>query len=203
MGYAKEWLTVDEWQRLETAPDQKEYSRGNPEMRRWRDELLLRTTYRGGLRISEALDLQYPYNFQSDEENGYVVLYGSKTDDDPNLQPVGKDLNRDISRFMNAYGTSAETNYVFTNGQGSAMTRQRAYQLVNEYGDIAGIDKKLGTHTLRRSRAKHLLDSGAMELSGVSQFLRHDNLSTTMNYLKIAKKAMADKAGAVDEELGL
>jgi len=201
MGYAKEWLTKEEWNRLTDAVEEKQYHRGDTEKRRWRDELLVKLTYRGGLRISEALELQYPYNFQTEDDSGYVAIYESKTDDNPELQPVGKDIVTEVRRFMNAH--HGETNYLFGNDSGEPMSRQRAYQIVNELADVAGIDKKLGTHTLRRSRAKHLLDSGHMDLSEVSRFLRHDNVGTTMEYLKIAKKKLAEKTAAIDEEEGL
>jgi integrase/recombinase XerD len=206
MGYAKEWLTVDEWKKLRSAPGEKNYQRGNTEMKSWREELLLKVTYRGGLRISEALDLQYPYNFRVEEGQGYVVLKDQKTDegdDEIELQPVGKELVREVSRFMSAYYDEAETNFVFNNGQGGRMSRQRAYQIINELREVVGIEKKLGTHTLRRSRAKHLLESGSMDLSEVSRFLRHDRISTTMDYLDIAKKQMAEKSSQIDEDLGL
>lgn len=199
MGYAKEWLTEDEWKRLKNAPSDRDYTQ-KPEFQKWRDELLLRLMYKGGLRISEALDLQYPYNFKSEDGQGYVRIVDSKTDDketDEELQPVGKETIRDVSNFMTAFHNEKETNYVFT------ISRQRAYDIVNELGETAGIDKKLGTHTLRRSRAKHLLESGAMDLSEVSRFLRHDKIATTMEYLSFVKKGMAEKVGKIDEERGL
>lgn len=56
---------------------------------------------------------------------------------------------------------------------------------LNNLCDEAGIDKKIGTHTLRRSRATHLLNKG-LSLPKVSKYLRHKNLSTTMIYLKIS-----------------
>ncbi len=205
MGYAKEWLTHEEWRKLRDAPSSKSYQRGDIEMKEWRDELLLKVTYRGGLRINEALDLQYPFNFRTEEDQGYVVLNPEeetqKTEEE--IQPIGKELVREVSRFMKAYSASNETNFVFSNGSGSTITRQRSYQIVNELAEVAGIDKKLGTHTLRRSRAKHLLESGDMDLSEVSGFLRHDNIETTMEYLKIAKKKMASKASKIDEEYDL
>ncbi|EMA09953.1 integrase/recombinase XerD [Haloarcula vallismortis] len=201
--YAKEWLSVEEWQKLRTAPDDKDYQRGNTEMKRWRDALLLKVTYRGGLRISEALDLQYPYNFRTEGDEGFVVLKETKTSDDIELQPVGKDLVREVSRFMQAYYDESETNFVFNNGRGGSLSRQRAYQIVNELAEVVGIDKKLGTHTLRRSRAKHLHESGEMDLSDVSDFLRHSKVSTTRDYLNISKKQMAQTVSKIDEQQDL
>jgi len=154
MAYAKEWLTTEEWKKLRDAPSKKNYQRGNTDRKQWRDELLLKVAYRGGLRISEALQLQYPYNFKTEQDQGYVVLKPEKETrkTEEEVQPVGKDLVRDVSRFMSAYHEDTETNFVFSNGSGTSMTRQRAYQIVNELAEVAGIEKKLGTHTLRRSR---------------------------------------------------
>lgn len=202
MGYAKEWLDHQEWRDLRDAPSERGYQRGDTEFKEWRDELLLKVTYRGGLRISEALNLQYPYNFRTENDDGYVVLKPDretrKTEEE--IQPVGKDLVREVSRFMKAYSTEKETNYVFSNGSGSKLSRQRAYQIINDLAEAVEIDKKLGTHTLRRSRAKHLLDSGDMDLSQVSRFLRHSKVATTMEYLKIAKGKMASQTRKIDEK---
>lgn len=188
MGYAKEWLEREEWKNLK--------DQDMP----WRDELLLKITYRGALRISEALNLRYPYDFTRTDDNGFVTIRSSKTSDTPEEQPIGKDLVKETERFM--YSEDKETSYVFSSRQDTKMTRQRAYQIINEYAEKAEIEKKLGTHTLRRSRAKHMLDEGH-DLSFVSKFLRHGDLKTTMEYLKIAKKHLADRARELDEKYGL
>ena len=196
-GYAKEWLTKEEWRLLKSQPMERDFHRREDYLRQ-RDSILLRIMYKGGLRISEVLELQYPYNFRTTEGRGELVLKGSKTREDTEVevQPVGQELVREISNFMSYYGEEKETNYIFD------ITRQRAYDLMNEYGDSAGIDKKLGTHTLRRSRAKHLLEAG-WELQDVSAFLRHDSLSSTMEYLRIAKKRLHEKMDATDKEENL
>jgi len=198
MGYAKEWLTEDEWRKLKNAPSDRDYTQ-EVDRQKWRDELLLRIMYKAGLRVSETLDLQYPYNFTTEENMGYVKLTPEretvKTEEE--LQPVGKETVRDVSNFMTAFHDQKETNFVFE------ISRQRAYDIINELGEEAGIDKKLGTHTLRRSRAKHLLESGNMDLSEVSRFLRHDKIATTMEYLSFVKKGMAEKVENIDEERSL
>jgi len=48
----------------------------------------------------------------------------------------------------------------------------------------ADIDKKIGTHTMRRFRVTHLLKRG-FKLAKVSKYLQHKNLATTTAYLKI------------------
>ncbi|OKY77088.1 MAG: XerD/XerC family integrase [Candidatus Methanohalarchaeum thermophilum] len=189
MGYAKNWLTKEEWKKL-IQQDMK-----------WRDELLQKTTYRGALRIHETLSLKYPFNYEIEENNGYVILTTQKTDEEkPEKVPIGSDLVKETKRYMKAM--DKETTYVFSSRQGNQMTRQRAYQIINERAKDVGIDKKLGTHTLRRSRAKHLLDE-EVDLSQVSALLRHENLKDTMEYLKIAKKELAELTKQIDKKYGL
>ena len=56
--------------------------------------------------------------------------------------------------------------------------------LVKEYSRKSEINKDISTHTFRRTRALHLLNDG-VPLEKVSKYLRHKNISTTIEYLKI------------------
>lgn len=195
MGYAKNWLTVEEWKKYREALSEREY-REKPERNQWRDDLIVRLMYKGGLRVSEALDLQYPYNFKIEEDKGYVHLKPEtetrKTEEE--LQPIGKDLVVNVRRYMEAYRKDEDSSFVFD------ISRFRVYDIINEIAEDAEIDKKLGTHTLRRSRAKHLYESGEMELKDVSEFLRHDSVSTTEEYLNFSKGKMAEHVDKIDAE---
>ena len=195
MGYAKNWLTEDEWRRFKNALDNRSY-REKPEQKKWRDEILIKIMYKGGLRVSEALDLQYPYNFLIEDDKGYVNLTPdeetSKTEEE--LQPIGKELAINVRRYMKSYHAEKDTNFVFE------ITRFRVYDIMNEVAEEAGIEKKLGTHTLRRSRAKHLIESGQMDLKRVSEFLRHDSVATTEEYLKFSKGKLAEDLDKIDED---
>lgn len=192
-GYAKEWLTKEEWKKLI-----------NQEMD-WRNELLLKTTYKGGLRISETLKLQYPMDYQTEEDQGYVIIREQKKKDKdgnykPETVPVGKDLIKETRRYFSQ--KDKDTRYVFSTRQSDQMSRQRVNQIINKLAENAQLNKKLGTHTLRRSRAKHLIDEG-MDISVVSSFLRHENIRTTMEYLRIAKKHIAEQTKEIDDKFDL
>jgi integrase/recombinase XerD len=56
--------------------------------------------------------------------------------------------------------------------------------LVKHYARIAGIEKKVTTHTFRHSCATHMLKGGA-DIRFVQKMLGHKQLSTTERYLKI------------------
>jgi integrase/recombinase XerD len=61
------------------------------------------------------------------------------------------------------------------------------------------LKKKLTTHSLRRSRATHLLDSG-LSIEKVKKLLRHKELSSTILYLKISIKELQKSINKIDEQ---
>lgn len=64
------------------------------------------------------------------------------------------------------------------------ITRQRAWQVIREYGDKAGI-KDLHPHKFRHGLAIHLMNQG-VAIPVISARLGHTNIMTTMrNYMKI------------------
>lgn len=185
MGYAKNWLTKQEyWQILDQDME-------------WRNEILIRTTYSAALRISEALNLRYPYDLDQDEDHTYLIIRESKNSDDYEKQPIKHRVFQEMKRFKQHSKDKSNSDYFFYTRQSPKMTRQRAYQIINKYRKQAGLHKKLGTHTLRRSKAMHLLDEG-VDVSEVSAFLRHKNVKTTLNYLNISKKRLAELNEEVD-----
>lgn len=192
-GYSKEWLTKEEWKKFI-----------NQDMD-WRDEILFKTLYKGALRVSECLKLQYPMDYELEENQGYVIIREQlkKNDQekyDPEIQPISKSLIKETRRYFSQ--KNRDTRYVFSTRQSDQMSRQRVNQLIDSYAENIGINKKLGSHTLRRSRAKHLIDEG-MDISAVKNYLRHDKLSTTMRYLKIGKKFLATESEKIDKEYDL
>lgn len=185
MGYAKNWLTKSEYFQL---LDQNMI---------WRDELLIRTTYSGALRISETLNLKYPYDFDESDKHTYLVIRESKNSDEFEKQPIKRRVFQQLKRFKEHNKHEVDSSFVFHTRQSDQMTRQRAYQLIDKHRKDADISKKLGTHTLRRSKAMHMLDDG-VDVSEVCNFLRHKNVKTTLNYLNISKKRLAELNEEVD-----
>jgi integrase/recombinase XerD len=93
---------------------------------------------------------------------------------------------------------------MFSN-KGKQADRSWIYKKLNELCHEAGIDKKIGTHTVRRSRATHLLNRG-ITFTKVSKYLLHRNLATTMTYLKIItayiKKELDELSDPVTDIIG-
>ena len=68
--------------------------------------------------------------------------------------------------------------------RGKKLQPQALLDLVKLYAWIAGIEKKVTTHTFRHSCATHMLKGGA-DIRYVQKMLGHKRISTTERYLAI------------------
>lgn len=171
MGYSKEWLTENEIKKLLELPNLEE-----------KYEIWILLLYTPALRVTEALNVQVrDLNLEKKEIN----VIGGKKRKDNDIEPVPCNLQvlRQIKRYCDRSDLKPSDHIMFSN-KGKQADRSWVYKKLNSLCKEAGIDKKIGTHTMRRSRATHLLNRG-ITLAKVSKYLRHKNLATTMEYLKI------------------
>jgi integrase/recombinase XerD len=171
MNYSKEWLTEKEIKQLLELPNLSE-----------KNETWILLLYTPALRVSEALNVRVKdLNLEKKEIN----VVGGKKRAKNDIEPVPCNLQvlRQIKRYAERNDLKP-SDYIMFSNQGKQARREWVYRALNKLCKEAGIDKKVGTHTMRRSRATHLLNRG-IPLEQVSKYLRHKNLSTTMEYLKI------------------
>lgn len=184
MNYSKEWLTEKEIKQLLELPNLSE-----------KHETWILLLYTPALRVSEALNVRVKdLNLEKKEIN----VVGGKKRAKNDIEPVPCNLQvlRQIKRYAERNDLKP-SDYIMFSNQGRQARREWVYRALNKRCREAGIDKKVGTHTMRRSRATHLLNKG-IPLEQVSKYLRHKNLSTTMEYLKITTADIQRKL----EELG-
>lgn len=113
--------------------------------------------------------------------------------------PCNIKILKQIKRFSE-HNNLRPRDYIMFSNKSSQVTRTWVYRVVNDLCQGAGIDKKIGTHTFRRSKAEHLLDGG-LNLTYVSRYLRHKNLSTTMKYLDISIADIQRKVDKIKDPL--
>ena len=143
-----------------------------------RDKAMFPLAYHHGLRASEVSLL---LRTDLDPRRGRLFVHrvkGSLSGVYP-LEPA--DLRR-----LRAYLRTRqdESPYLFLSNRGTPPERRTYWDLMQKYGQRAGLPKeKLRFHSLRHSIAVHLLDAGA-DVAFVCDRLGHANIQNTHRYLR-------------------
>ena len=143
-------------------------------------KLLMLEQWRAGLRVSEALDLEVrDLSFDAATPTLRVRSgKGGKT----RLVPVHPELNGALGSAL-AYGDISQGRIVEAHPATAWRWVQAAAKRAEDLGAIAP-GKKVGTHTLRHSYARHLLMSG-IPINYLSRWLGHSSIQTTLIYLEL------------------
>ncbi|HXP90105.1 MAG TPA: tyrosine-type recombinase/integrase, partial [Fibrobacteria bacterium] len=150
-----------------------------------RDGALLELLYATGMRVSESVNL--PLSGWLPQE-GLVRVTGKG--DKERIVPVGAIAVRRIERWVREIRPTLgpKCDRVLLNSKGDALSRISAWQILDKWARIAGIQTDDGSgekgghrihpHVLRHSFATHLLQGGA-DLRAVQEMLGHSSVSTT------------------------
>ncbi|NMM95869.1 recombinase XerC [Bifidobacterium sp. DSM 109960] len=190
-------LTVDEVARLldcmlVPAPD---CAMDVPNAVLLRDKALLEFMYATGCRVSEAVGTDLS-DIDMDERVARLMGKGSKQ----RLVPVGEYACAALKRYLDegrcvlegcAKSKAPERRAVFLNKRGQRMSRQSVWEVVNQAGKRAHIDKPLHPHTLRHSFATHLIQGGA-DVRTVQELLGHASVTTTQIYTHVSPENLIE-----------
>ncbi|OYY64449.1 tyrosine-type recombinase/integrase [Sphingomonas sp. 28-62-11] len=78
------------------------------------------------------------------------------------------------------------------------LSTRQLHRIVVEAGIAAGIDKRIGPHTLRHCFATHLLEDG-IDVRIIQALLGHAKLDTTAYYTKVATRTMRNVTSPLDK----
>ncbi len=167
-------LNTDEIERLFEATAM------TPPPRSMRDRALLELIYSTGMRVSEAINLRLE-DLSLETNEVRCVGRGNRQRMTPLLPRTIAVLRDYLAQARIELAGNSMTDYVFVNPQGARLTRQAVWLITRQYAKAAGIEGEVTPHTLRHSRAAHMLNSGE-DVRRVQEWLGHANLATTQMY---------------------
>ncbi|HZM11725.1 MAG TPA: site-specific integrase [Candidatus Limnocylindrales bacterium] len=167
-----------------------------------RDAVLLSVLYDTGARSQEIVDLRVRDLRLDSPAQVTLTGKGRKTRIVP-LMPSTVRLLRDYLRSTGLDRPGAGSEPVFAGRGGVALTRSGLRSILAKHADAArashpGLAKRLGPHTLRHTKAMHMLQAG-VALIHIRDILGHVDIRTTEAYarsdLEMKRKAL-EKAAA-------
>ncbi|MHA7063032.1 tyrosine-type recombinase/integrase [Azospirillum argentinense] len=154
----------------------------------------LSIAYGAGLRASEVISLKV-----ADIDSARMVIRvdqgKGRKDRYVMLSPHLLDLLRQWWRI------ARPTAWLFPGGvPGEPLTTRQLNRAVHVAAQRAGIDKRVGLHTLRHSFATHLLERNT-DIRVIQVLLGHKKLDTTALYTRVAIKAIGEVTSPLDRLL--
>lgn len=156
-----------------------------------RNRALLELLYSTGARISEAVGLDVD---DIDTQARSVLLRGKGGKQ--RLIPIGRPAVGALDAYLvrgrpELARRGRGTHAIFLNARGGRLSRQSAWQVLQDAAERAGITATVSPHVLRHSFATHLLDGGA-DVRVVQELLGHASVTTTQIYTMVTVSALRE-----------
>lgn len=155
--------------------------------------MMLSLMYDSGARVSELIKLT-PSDilFSNRRTKLRLVGKGKRVRTVPISKAVVKHLKKYLKE-MQLDDTLDSRKVIFPNSSGDPMTRGGFYTLFRKYAAMAreqdkSIPEDLHPHSLRHTKAIHLIDVLGWSLLAVMRFLGHKSAKTTMRYLNFTNQ---------------
>lgn len=165
------------------------------EIIKFRDKAILELLFSTGLRVSELTNLKLEdINLNKDEfsvkgKGGkWRVVFLSNQAKYWLKKYLEMRTDMDPALFIRHDRGQKETNKKQSENR---LTPRSVQRLIKKYTKIAGITKKITTHSLRHSYATDLLASGA-DLRAVQELLGHKNITTTQVYTHVTDQHLKE-----------
>jgi integrase/recombinase XerD len=120
-----------------------------------RDSAILELLYSTGIRAAEAVDLRV-----TDVDLFRGVLRGSGDRPEKPLGPASEPLRIYLLQGRPQLHSGSESGALFLNQRGKGLSRQGLWLVVKRWAKAIGLGERISPHTLRRSRAEHMLQDG-------------------------------------------
>ena len=144
-----------------------------------RNKSILMLLYGCGLRISEALNL----NFEDINENDYLIIKGKGNKE--RMVPLMDYVKNDIENYIHECPKNfVKDDPLFVGKRMDRLSPRIIQYVLEKIRHNLSLPETATPHALRHSFATHLLDSGG-DLRTIQELLGHSSLSTTQKYTKV------------------
>ena len=144
----------------------------------YRDYLLFEVGINTGLRISDILKLKV-----SDIRGKYYIELKEQKTGKLKKFRMNSVLRQELENWI---VTKNDDNYVFESlrTSGNPLERTRAYCILNQAAQVAGITIKIGTHTMRKTFGFHFYRQ-TKDIALLQVLFNHSSPSVTLRYIGI------------------
>ena len=163
--------------------------------RNLKHKAILFTAYSAGLRVSEVVNLKLK-DIDSDRMQIFIEKAKGKKDRYVSLSVLLLDILREYLKKCQPMPSV----YLFENPAkpGHPYSIRSVQKIFNQSCRMAGIQKRIGIHSLRHSFATHILEKG-VDIRYIKELLGHFNIKTTERYLHVKRDQLIILPNPLDE----
>jgi len=150
-----------------------------------RNTLIIELLYATGVRVSELVNIKIS-DIDRSEKTIKVLGKGSKE----RIVIYNNHTSNAMNKYLNdGYHSFNKRNsgYLILNKDGNKLSERYVRYIISDLVRKAGLDIKIGPHTIRHTFATDLLEEGA-DLMTVKELLGHESLNTTSIYTHVTNE---------------
>jgi integrase len=157
----------------------------------YRDYLLFTMGINTGLRVSDLLKLKYDDVLDNKGKYKNHIAIKEKKTGKTKTFPLNDATKKALTFYIDKTGEYTINDYIFESrkGDNKPITRQRAWQIINEVAQSVGIKDEIGTHTLRKTFGYHARMKG-VSIELIQKLFNHSAPSITMKYIGITQEEL-------------
>jgi integrase len=173
-----------------------------------RNKMLFLIGVNVGLRASDLMQLRWSYFYNNDMtfKKSYVLQPKKQKKTGKFVEIFfNQTVKKVIENYVNDYPIEDLNGYLFKSRKGdNPITERGLWKIIVDVAEDAGIEKNVGSHSLRKTWARTIYDraddkSGALVM--LQECLRHSDSLTTLRYISIMDEEKKDMYESI--ELGL
>jgi len=159
-----------------------------------RDTALFHLGLRTGFRISEILSLTVGDVYQNVQivDEVYVARRNMKKKREGRRIKLHEEARSAISALVSSLEVFYPASPLFQSQKGGALNRKSAWLMLRKAYAAAGLNGKLGTHSMRKTFAKRIYEKLGKDLLKTQKALDHASVTSTAAYLSFNQDDIDD-----------